>query len=109
MSRESEWLDHVLHNDFPSDAEFYEGSKPDHVIVEWEVVGSDDAPRRNAPFVIVMDPDAIDRYDGSNDPERARIATRIREIVAARRAHYDPNGPVEVSEPFVVELDEGDL
>lgn len=109
MSRESEWIKFILNGNFPFDVEFGEGSKPNRVIVEWEVIGSDGAPRRNAPFVIVINPDAIDRYESSSDPEQARIETRVREIVAARRANYDPNDPVEVAESFVVEIDEGGL
>ena len=61
MSRESEWVKFVLHEEFPPDVEFLEGSAPNHVVVEWQVVGPDDAPRRNAPFVIVIDTEAIDR------------------------------------------------
>ncbi|QCP51713.1 hypothetical protein FAZ95_09345 [Trinickia violacea] len=109
MSRESEWVKTVLHEALPSDVEFLEGSAPNHVVVEWQVVGPDDAPRRNAPFVIVIDTNAIDRYERSNPPEQTRIASRIREIVQHRGAHYDPSGPVDVAEPFVLEIDEGDL
>jgi hypothetical protein len=107
MSRESEWVKFVFHEEFPSDVEFLEGSAPNHVIVEWQVVGPDDAPRRNTPFVIVIDTEAIDRYESSNQLEQMRIASRIREIVQHRGGHYDPSG--QVDEPFVVEIDEGDL
>jgi hypothetical protein len=109
MSRESEWVKLVLHEEFPSDVEFLEGSAPNHVVVEWQVVGPDDAPRRNAPFVIVIDTEAIDRYESSDERERTRIASRIREIVQHRGGHYEPSAPVDVAEPFVVEIDEGDL
>ena len=109
MSRESEWVKAVLHEAFPFDVEFLEGSAPNHVVVEWQVVGPDDAPRRNAPFVIVIDTEAIDRYESSNQREQTTIALRIREIVQHRGAHYEPSGPVDVAEPFVVEIDEGDL
>jgi hypothetical protein len=109
MSRESEWVKFVLHEEFPSDVEFLEGSAPNHVVVEWLEVGPDDAPRRNAPFVIVIDTEAIDRYESGNLREQSRIASRIREIVRHRGVHYEPSGPVDVSEPFVVEIDEGDL
>ena len=109
MSRESEWVKFVLHEEFPSDVGFLEGSAPNHVVVEWQVVGPDDAPRRNAPFVIVIDTEAIDRYESSNQREQTRIASRIREIVQHRGVHYEPSGPVDVAEPFVVEIDEGDL
>jgi hypothetical protein len=109
MSRESEWVKFVLHEEFPSDVEFLEGSSPNHVIVEWQAVGPDDAPRCNAPFVIVIDTKAIDRYERNNQQEQLRIASRIREIVQQRGARYDPSGPVDIAEPFVVEIDEGDL
>jgi hypothetical protein len=109
MSRESEWIKSLLHEEFPSDVEFLEGSVPNHVVVEWQVVGPDDAPRRNAPFVIVVDMEAIARYENSNQQEQTRMASRIREIVQHRGAHYEPSGPVDVVEPFVVEVDEGDL
>jgi hypothetical protein len=109
MSRESEWVKFVLHEEFPSDVEFLEGSVPNHVVVEWQVVGPDDAPRRNAPFVIVIDTEAIDSYERSNQREQTRIASRVREIVQHRGVHYEPSGPLDVVEPFVVEIDEGDL
>jgi len=109
MSRESEWVKFVLQNEFPSDVEFIEGSSPSHVVVEWPAVGPDDAPRGNTPFVIVIEPKAIDRYDRSNPQEQMRIASRIREIVQQRGAHYDPSGPLDVAEPFVVEIGEADL
>jgi hypothetical protein len=109
MSRESEWVKFVLHEEFPSDVEFLEGSAPNHVVIEWQVVGPDDAPRRNAPFVIVIDTEAIDRYESSNQPEQTRIASRIRDIVQHRGVHYEPSGPLDAVEPFVVEIDEGDL
>jgi hypothetical protein len=32
MSRESEWVKFVLHEEFPSDVEFLEGSAPNHVL-----------------------------------------------------------------------------
>ena len=109
MSRESEWLKFVLHHEFPSDVEFIEGSSPNHVVVEWLAVGPDDAPRGNTPFVIVIDTKAIDRYERGNQQEQMRIASRIREIVRQGGAHYDPSGPLDVTEPFVVEIDVGDL
>jgi hypothetical protein len=109
MSRESEWVKFVLHEEFPPDVEFLEGSAPNHVVVEWQVVGPDDAPRRNAPFVIVIATEAIDRYENSNQRDQTRIASRIREILRHRGAHYEPSSPVDVTEPFVVEIDEGDL
>ncbi|RQS75507.1 hypothetical protein DID96_03550 [Burkholderia sp. Bp8963] len=109
MSRESEWLEFVLHDDFPPDVEFQEGSRSNHVIVEWEVVGPDDAPRRNAPVIIVIDADAIDRYENSNASEQTRIEGRVREIVANRIGHYNSLGPVEVADAFVIQIDEGDL
>jgi hypothetical protein len=109
MSRESEWVKLLLYEEFPSDVEFLEGSAPNHVVVEWPVVGPDDAPRCNAPFVIVIDTKMIDRYENSNPSEQARIASRIREIVQQRGAHFVPSGPVDVVEPFVVEIDEGDI
>ncbi|BCL93915.1 hypothetical protein ACNRBS_03275 [Ralstonia pseudosolanacearum] len=109
MSRESEWIKVILHSEFPDDVEFREGSLPNHVIVEWAVVGPDDAPRRNAPFVIVIDPEALNRYEASNDGEQARIEKRVCEIVARRRVHYDPDGPIDVVAAFVVQIDEGDL
>ena len=64
---------------------------------------------RNAPFVIVIDTEAIDRYESSNQPEQTRIASRIRDIVQHRGVHYEPSGPLNAVEPFVVEIDEGDL
>jgi hypothetical protein len=109
MSRESEWVKLLLHEEFPSDVEFLEGSAPNHVVVEWPAVGPDDAPKYNAPFVIVIDTKAIDRYENGNPSEQARMASRIREIVQQRGAHYEPFGPADVVEPFVVEIDEGDL
>jgi hypothetical protein len=109
MSRESEWIQTIVQGDFPDDVEFLEGSLPNHVIVEWQVVGSDDAPRRNAPFVVVIDPEAIERYEKSNHSEQSRIAARVCEILDHRREHYDPNGSVDVAEAFVVLIDEGDL
>ncbi|KVU84454.1 hypothetical protein WK76_24830 [Burkholderia ubonensis] len=109
MSRESEWLEFVLHDDFPPDVEFQEGSRSNHVIVEWEIVGPDDAPRRNAPLVIVIDNVAIDRHETSNAREQARIEKRVREMVANRLAHYDQRGPIEVPDAFVIVIDEGDL
>jgi hypothetical protein len=109
MSRESEWIKFVLHEEFPSDVEFLEGSVPNHVVVEWQVVGPDDAPRRNAPFVIVIDTGAIDRYESSDQRGQMRIASRVREIVQHRGVHYEPSGPVDVAEPFVVEIHVGDL
>ncbi|WP_321799782.1 hypothetical protein [Burkholderia sp. BCC1988] len=109
MSRESEWLEFVLYDDFPPGVEFQEGSRGNHVIVEWEIVGADDAPRRNAPLVIVIDTDAIDRYEAGDASEQARIERRVREIVERRIAQYDPEGPVAVPEAFVIQLDEGDL
>jgi hypothetical protein len=109
MSRESEWVKLLLYEDFPSDVEFLEGSAPNHVVVEWPAVGPDDAPRCNAPFVIVIDTKTIDRYESSNQSEQARIASRIREIVQQRGAHFVAAGPVDVAEPFVVEIDDGDL
>ncbi len=109
MSRESEWIEAILRGELPHDVEFQEGSRPNHVVVNWVVVGPDDAPRRNAPFVIVVDPEAIDRYDSSNGEEKARIEARVCEIVGHRRRNYDPKGPVDVATPFVVQLDEGDL
>ncbi|CAB3782334.1 hypothetical protein [Paraburkholderia caffeinilytica] len=109
MSRESEWIEAILQGEFPDDVEFQEGSRPNHVVVNWVVVGPDDAPRRNAPFVVVVDTEAIDRYDSSNGVEQARIEARIREIVGHLRRRYDPNGPVDVATPFVVQIDEGDL
>lgn len=109
MSRESEWIRLVLEEDFPSDVEFLEGSVPNHVVVEWQVVGPDDAPGRNAPFVIVIDPAVIDRHERSNPPEQARIVSRLREIVQQRGVHYQPSGPLDVATPFVVEIGEGDL
>ncbi|MDN7671292.1 hypothetical protein QZM22_01840 [Burkholderia oklahomensis] len=109
MSRESEWLDFILHDDFPSDVEFLEGSRSNHVIVRWQVAGRDDALRRNAPMVIVIDFDAINRHETGNATEQARIERRIREIVALRMVRYDPLGPVDVPDPFVIQIDEGDL
>ncbi|WP_233853925.1 hypothetical protein [Paraburkholderia sp. HD33-4] len=109
MSRVSEWVKLLLREEFPSDVEFLEGSAPNHVVVEWPGVGPDDAPRCNAPFVIVIDTKTMDRYDNSNPSEQARIASRIREIVQQRGAHFVASGPVDVVEPFVVEIDEGDL
>jgi hypothetical protein len=109
MSRESEWVEFVLRDDFPAEATFREGSRANHVIVEWEVVGADDAPRRSSPFVIVIDPEAIDRYEKSDPPEQARIKGRIREMVKHRRDDYDPDGRVDIAEAFVVQIDEGDL
>ena len=109
MSRESEWVKFVLHEEFPSDVEFREGSAPNHVVVEWQAVGPDDAPRCNAPFVIIIDTEAIDRYESSNQQEQTRIASHIRQIVQHRGVHYEPSGPAEIAEPFVVEIDEGDL
>ncbi|MGU7773204.1 hypothetical protein ACV229_23885 [Burkholderia sp. MR1-5-21] len=109
MSRESEWLEFVLHDDFPPDVEFEEGSRGNHVIVEWQVVGSDDAPRRNAPLVVVIDSDAIDRYERSDVSEQTRIERRVREIVSKHLENYDPSGPVAVPDPFVIKIDEGDL
>ncbi|WP_434667213.1 hypothetical protein P5W99_38505 [Paraburkholderia sp. A3BS-1L] len=73
------------------------------------MVGPDDAPGRNTPFVIVIDPAAIDRHERSNPPTQARIASRIREIVQERGVHYQPSGPVDLATPFVVEIGEGDL
>jgi len=46
---------------------------------------------------------------GGASREQSRIASRIREIVRHRGVHYEPSGPVDVSEQFVVEIDEGDL
>jgi len=109
MSRESEWVKLLLYEAFPSDVEFLEGSAPNHVLVEWPAVGADDAPRCNAPFVIVIDTKTIDRYENSNPSEQARIASRIREIVQQRGAHFVSSGPADVTEPFVVEIDESDL
>ncbi|ALX12115.1 hypothetical protein P350_11470 [Burkholderia cepacia JBK9] len=109
MSRESEWLEFVLHDDFPSGVEFLEGSRSNHVIVEWEIVGPDDAPRRNAPLVIVIDADAIGRHEAGNTTEQARIERRIRDIVAGRIAQYDPAGSIAVAKAFVIQIDEGDL
>ncbi|MFP3187202.1 MAG: hypothetical protein RXR52_35715 [Paraburkholderia sp.] len=109
MSRESEWVEFALRGDFPAEAEFREGSKPNHIIVEWEVVGADDAPRRNSPFVIVIDPDAIDRYERSDQRKQGRIRRRICKIVEHQRRYYEPDGPVDVFEPFIVQIDEGDL
>jgi hypothetical protein len=109
MSRESEWVKSLLHEEFPSDVEFLEESVRNDVVVEWQAVGPDDAPRRNAPFVIVIDTEAIDRYENSNQQEQMRMASRVHEIVQHRGAHYEPSGPVDVVEPFVVEVDEGDL
>ncbi|WP_233859240.1 hypothetical protein [Paraburkholderia sp. HD33-4] len=109
MSRESEWVKFVLHEEFPSDVEFLEGSVPNHVVVEWPVVGSDDAPRHNAPFVIVINTELIDRYESSNQQEQTGIASRVREIVQQRGAHYEASSPADIVEPFVVGIDEGDL
>jgi hypothetical protein len=109
MSRESEWVKLLLHKEFPSDVEFLERSVPNHVVVEWPLVGPDDAPRCNAPFVIVTDTKTIDRYENGNPSEQARIASRIREIVRQRGADYNPFGPVDVAEPFVVEIHEANL
>jgi hypothetical protein len=109
MSRESEWVKFVLHEEFQSNVEFLEGRAPNHVVVEWQVVGPDDAPRRNAPFVIVIDTGAIARYESSNQQEQTRIASRIREIVRHRGVHYEPSGPVDLADPLVLEIDEGDL
>jgi hypothetical protein len=109
MSRESEWVKLLLCEEFPSDVEFLEGSAPNHVVVEWPVVGPDDAPRCNTPFVIVIDTKTIDHYENSNPSEQARIASRIREIVRQRGAQFVPSGSVDVAEPFVVEIDERDL
>ncbi|WP_143285305.1 hypothetical protein [Burkholderia cenocepacia] len=58
MSRESEWLEFVLHDDFPNDVEFLEGSAENHVIVKWEIVGADDTFREtliNEPVVRITD------------------------------------------------------
>ncbi|WP_180736895.1 hypothetical protein [Paraburkholderia sp. PGU19] len=90
-------------------AQFREGSRSNHVVVEWQVVGSDDAPRRNAPIVIVIDPEAIDRCENGALGEQSRIESRIREIVERRCGHDDPNGHVDVIELFVVRIGEGDL
>jgi hypothetical protein len=109
MSRESDWIEAILRDEFPDDVEFLESSRPNHVVVNWSVTGPDDAPRRNAPFVVVIDSEAIDRYDSSNGGEKARIEARICEIVTHRRQSYDPNWPVDVVVPFVVQIDEGDL
>ncbi|WP_322093582.1 hypothetical protein [Paraburkholderia bannensis] len=109
MSRESDWIEAILRGEFPDDVEFQEGSRPNHIVISWTVVGPDDAARRNAPIVIIVDAEAIDRYDTSNDGERARIEARVCEIVGHRCRSYDPNGAVDVSMPFVVEIDEGDL
>lgn len=109
MSRVSEWVKFVLHEEFPSDAEFLEGSVPNHIVVEWPVVGSDDAPRHNAPFVIVINTQVIDRYESSNQQEQMEIASRVRAIVQHRGAHYQASAPVDVVEPLIVEIDEGDL
>lgn len=109
MSRESEWIEATLHREFPEYVEFREGSRSNHVIVEWEIIGPDDAPRRNAPFVIIIDPAAIDRYEHGNQREQARIKAVVCEIVRRRINDYDPHGPVCVPEPFVVEIEEGDL
>ncbi|CAJ9610013.1 hypothetical protein [Burkholderia pseudomallei] len=109
MSRESKWIEAILHREFPENVEFLAGSRPDHVIVKWEVVGPDHAPRRNAPFVVIVDPEAIDRYEASDEREQARIEARVCELVEHRRQRYDPNGPTNVAAAFVVEIDEGDL
>ncbi|AOJ05049.1 MULTISPECIES: hypothetical protein [Burkholderia] len=109
MSRESEWLDFILHDDFPSDVEFLEGNRSNHVIVRWQVADRDDSLRRNTPMVIVIDVGAINRHETSDVIEQTRIEKRIREIVAVRMVQYDPLGPVDVPEPFVIQIDEGDL
>jgi hypothetical protein len=109
MSRESEWVKLLLCEDFPADVEFLEGSAPNHVVVEWPAVGPDDAPRCNAPFVIVVDTKAVDRYERSDRSEQARMASRIRAIVRQHGAHFVALGPADVAEPFVVEIGERDL
>ncbi|MCA3783131.1 MAG: hypothetical protein IOC39_34740 [Burkholderia sp.] len=99
-------MEFVLHDDFPDDVEFLEGSAENHVIVKWEIVGANDTFRRNAPFVIVIDRQAIDLHDASNSRGQTRIERRVRELVEHRRQHYAPDGPVDVAIPFIVEIDE---
>ncbi|NPT61557.1 hypothetical protein GNZ13_45295 [Paraburkholderia sp. 5N] len=41
MSRESEWVKFVLHDEFPSDVEFLEGSAPNHSLSRLTRVTSD--------------------------------------------------------------------
>jgi hypothetical protein len=57
----------------------------------------------------IGDPEAIDRYEMKNDSEQARIVAKVCEILEHRRERYDLNGPVDVIEPFVFRIDEGDL
>jgi hypothetical protein len=109
MSRASDWLESTLFEDFPDDAEFAEGSNANHVIVRWTITDAAGRERRNAPFVIIIDQAIIDVWDGSNEHRQSEIESRVQQIFATRRAHYDESGPVAVPRAFEVHLDEGDL
>jgi hypothetical protein len=109
MSRASDWLESTLLEDFQEDAEFIEGEDVNHVIVRWTVEDEAGRARRNAPFVIVINETVLTRWDGENERGQSIIETRVRQMIAARRQHYDETGPVVVPRAFVVQIDEGDL
>jgi len=108
MTREVNWIKSEVSQVFPPGAEFRVGNGPTHVVVQWGI-HDDGNTRRNAPLVIIIDPDVVARWNSEGPRERDRIAARVRDVIQSGLMGYDPAGPLAVPQAHEIFVDEGDL
>ena len=85
MSSTSDWLEMILKNDFPSQADFQESSCPGCVEITWIEDGTSSRPCHSRPLRISVETSVVDRWIEAREPEQQFISERVRAMIQYAR------------------------